>query len=194
MTETIQIRNARPDEATLIASLIIQAMQEECCRYFCGNDCTMDDYLQLMAEMVRRDDTQYSYRNTLCAVNADDRPVGIIVSYDGARLAELRRPYLEALFSRYGRDMSHIDDETEAGELYLDSLAVSSDYQGQGIATRLLQAAADKAAAMGIGAVGLLVDDNNPKAEKLYHRCGFVTVGDNRWGGHAMRHLQKKTN
>ena len=90
--------------------------------------------------------------------------------------------------------MSHIDDETEAGELYLDSLAVRPDYQGQGIATRLLQAAADKAAAMGIGAVGLLVDDNNPKAEKLYHRCGFVTVGDNRWGGHAMRHLQKKTN
>ena len=175
MTETIQIRNARPDEATPIASLIIQAMQEECCRYFCGNDCSMDDYLQLMAEMVRRDDTQYSYRNTLCAVNADDRTV-------------------EALLSRYGRDMSHIDDETEAGELYLDSLAVSPDYQGKGIATRLLQAAADKAAAMGIGAVGLLVDDNNPKAEKLYHRCGFVTVGDNRWGGHAMRHLQKKTN
>ena len=70
----------------------------------------------------------------------------------------------------------------------------AADTAAADTAAKDAQAAADKAAAMGIGAVGLLVDDNNPKAEKLYHRCGFVTVGDNRWGGHAMRHLQKKTN
>jgi len=38
--------------------------------------------------------------------------------------------------------------------------------------------------------VGLLVDQGNPKAEKLYQRLGFRYVGDAEWGGHAMRHLQ----
>ena len=189
MTETIQIRNARPDEATPIASLIIQAMQEECCRYFCGNDCTMDDYLQLMAEMVRRDDTQYSYKNTLCAADTDDNIMGICTSYDGAKLHQLRQAFIQTAKEEWGMDHSHIPDETEAGELYIDSLAVSPLHRGKGLATELLKATIAKAQSLGISRTGLLVDTGNPKAEALYLRVGFKSVGTNSWGGHPMKHL-----
>lgn len=191
ITHNINIREAQRKDAKAIATLIIQAMTEECCRFFCGYECTMDDYRQLLTELTEREDTQYSYRNTLCAVNEEDSVVGIAVSYDGSLLHQLRQPFFDAIRTRYGRDVSHIDDETQAGELYLDSLAVNADFQGQGIATRLLQATVQKANDSGIGVTGLLVDDNNPKAERLYIRCGFRQVGINTWGGHPMKHLQR---
>ena len=83
-----------------------------------------------------------------------------------------------------------MDDETAAGELYVDSLAVDAHHRGQGIAKALLKATILRASRLSLPAVGLLVDKGNPKAEKLYHDVGFRYVGDNQWGGHAMKHLQ----
>ena len=90
-------------------------------------------------------------------------------------------------------DHSGIDDETEAGELYIDSLATNPDHRGKGIATQLIEATSVKASKMGIERVGLLVDKGNPNAERLYLRCGFKYQNDNSWGGHAMKHLVRLT-
>ena len=84
-----------------------------------------------------------------------------------------------------------MDDETQEGELYLDSLAVDSNHRRKGIATMLLNAATERARRLGIPAVGLLVDKGNPNAERLYTAIGFRYVNDTEWGGHPMRHLQK---
>lgn len=82
-----------------------------------------------------------------------------------------------------------MDDETQAGEVYLDSLAVMPDHRGKGIATSLLRAMIEKAAKEGHPAVGLLVDKGNPNAERLYLHVGFEYANDSSWGGHPMRHL-----
>ena len=82
--------------------------------------------------------------------------------------------------------------ETEEGEFYLDSLAVSNQYRGKGIASKLLEAAISRARELGLPAVGLLCDKVNPKAERLYTKVGFQYVNDTTWGGHAMKHLQYK--
>lgn len=82
--------------------------------------------------------------------------------------------------------------ETEEGEFYLDSLAVSNQYRGKGIASKLLDAAISRARELGLPAVGLLCDKGNPKAERLYAKVGFQFVNDTTWGGHAMKHLQYK--
>jgi len=71
--------------------------------------------------------------------------VGISVSYDGGRLHELRRAFIEAAKEQIGKDHSGMDDETQAGELYLDSLAVLPEYRRRGIAKRLIEATKDKA-------------------------------------------------
>ena len=208
MNNNISIREARPEEAGRIADLIIMAMTEECCLHFCGPDHDIDDFRRVMISLVARTDTQYSYLNTLVAieetapvpspplpsapvpgVSAPGCIVGICVSYDGALLHLLRQPFIDAAQQEWGMDHSSIPDETQAGELYLDSLAVDPAYRGRGIASLLLRATIDKSRALGLPSTGLLVDLGNPKAEALYNKVGFRYAGTNSWGGHGMKHL-----
>ena len=197
MNNNISIREARPEEAGRIADLIIMAMTEECCLHFCGPDHDIDDFRRVMTSLVARTDTQYSYLNTLVAieetapvpgVSAPGCIVGICVSYDGALLHQLRQPFIDAALYEWGMDHSSIPDETQAGELYLDSLAVDPAYRGRGIARLLLEASVEKSKRMNLPSTGLLVDVGNPRAEALYNKVGFRYAGTNSWGGHGMKH------
>ena len=184
----IEIKNARKEQSPDIARLIMTAMTDDCCLHFCGVGYGLEDFRGMMTMLVEREDSQYSYRNTLVAMDGD-RLVGIAVSYDGGRLHELRQAFVEAAKIRIGKDHSGMDDETQAGELYLDSLAVLPDYRRQGIARRLLKATKEKADRMGLPCVGLLVDKGNPAGEALYASVGFRYANDSSWGGHPMKHL-----
>lgn len=190
MDTPITLRDGRKTDAPIAARLIMEAMRPECCRHFYGESHTEEEFCELMAALAEREHTQYSYRNTICATNGDGTVVGILVCYDGGRLLELRRPFIEEVKRRFGRDFSDMAEETEAGELYLDSAAVVAGLRGRGIATRLFHAAAERARRMGIGRLGLLVDRSNPDAERLYRRMGFAQVGDRDWGGHTLKHMQ----
>lgn len=189
----MKINEAGKEHAETIASLIMAAMTDECCLYYAGEKHTIDDFHRMMTELVEMEDSQYSYRNTLLATTEDGRVMGACVSYDGAKLHELRRRFIDAAKSHFDRDFSNMDDETQAGELYLDSLAVFPEFRGHGIATELLKASIDKARNMGLPMAGLLVDKGNPKAEKLYIRVGFEYSNDATWGGHPMKHLVYST-
>ncbi len=193
MHTDICLRNGKIEDAPQIARMIVMAMTDECCRHFYGENHSADEFLQLITRLASVRDTQYSYENTICATDGnapDSRIVGISVSYDGGRLVELRKAFLDAALSAFGIDHSGMSNETEAGELYLDSLAVLPEYRGRGIAKMLLKATAEKARRLGCGPLGLLVDEGNPRAERLYTAVGFKHVGNNSWGGHAMKHLQ----
>ena len=185
----IEIKLARKEQAARIAQLIMTAMTDDCCLNFCGEGHGLEDFHRMMTRLVEREDSQYSYLNTLVAMD-EDRVVGIAVSYDGGRLHALRRAFVRAAKECIGRDHSGMDDETQAGELYLDSLAVLPAYRRQGIARQLLQATKEKAARLGLPCVGLLVDKGNPAGERLYVSVGFGYVNDSEWGGHLMKHLQ----
>ena len=184
----IEIREATKNQAAEIASLIMMAMTDDCCLYFCGDSYGLEDFRKMLTMLVKLEKSQYSYKNTLVAMDGD-KVVGISVSYDGGRLYKLRRAFIEAAKEYIGKDHTAIDDETQAGELYLDSLAVLPDYRRQGIASRLLRATKARANNMGLPCVGLLVDKDNPTGEALYASVGFRYVNDNQWGGHPMKHL-----
>lgn len=188
----MKIQQAKKEQAHEIALLIMEAMNHECCRNFAGPEHTLEDFERLMTELVSRDDSQYSYRNTLVAVSYDGDLMGAVVSYDGGKLHELRRPFIDGARESFGIDYSDMDDETEPGELYVDSLCTKSDYRGHGVASALLKACAEKAKALKIPRVGLLVDNGNPKAERLYTHVGFRYKNDAKWGGHAMKHLVRE--
>lgn len=123
---------ATPAHAADIAQLIMTAMTEECCQYLAGKEHTLDDFYHMMLDLVLMDDSQYSWRNAFVAVdeeategNVKYAPVaGAIVGYNGADLRRLRRRFQEEALRQLQMDYSQMDDETEAGEFYLDSLAI----------------------------------------------------------------------
>lgn len=185
----ITIQPAVKAQAESIAQLIMTAMTDECCLFFVGENQTLDDFKQAMICLVNDEQSQYSYTNTLVALH-NEEVVGVCVSYDGKDLRRLRSKFIEMAKKRFNRDFANMDDETQEGELYVDSLAVNKSFRGRGIAQKLLKATIEKARNLHIDHVGLLVDCNNPLAEKLYSKVGYQYVNDSTWGGHAMKHLQ----
>ena len=187
---TIKIRQGKKDDSKDIAKLIMIAMNYDCCKYFAGKNHTLHDFEIMMTELVNTEESQYSYKNTIVAMIESDI-VGVCVSYDGAELHHLRKAFINAAKKHLDGDFSAIDDETQAGELYVDSLAVKEQFRHNGIATAMLDATKEKARKMNIRKVGLLVDKGNPEAEQLYKRVGFLYENDSSWGGHPMKHLVK---
>ena len=87
----IRIEDAQKEQAEIIARLIMEAMNHDCCQWFAGPDHSLKEFHQLITSLVERDDSQYSYLNTLVALTAHNEIAGICVSYDGARLPKLRQ-------------------------------------------------------------------------------------------------------
>ena len=102
----MEIQAAQKHQSLSIARLIMQAMNYDCCRYFAGPDHTLDDFERVMTELVLSDNSQYSYLNTLVALDEDGGLCGACVSYDGARLHELRAAFIRAAKESFGRDFS----------------------------------------------------------------------------------------
>lgn len=187
----MKIVQATPLHAPDIAKVVMIAMTDECCQYLAGENHTLDDFEKVMTKLAASPLSQYSYTNTLVAIADDGRMAGACVSYDGGLLKELRQAFLNAMNQQLGRNLSSMTDETEPGELYLDSITVFPQYRRQGMASALIEATWKKAQAMNLP-LGLLVDKTNPKAHRLYNALGFKTIGEKLFGGHEMWHLQKK--
>lgn len=182
-TSGIVIRDAHPEDAPLIAKVVAMGIGYDETKSYAGYD-----FLTAIEDVARQPDTQYSYRNTLIA-ERDEFPVAAAVSYDGASLHPLREKTLK-IIHKYNPTLHITDDETAPGELYLDSLAVLPEMRGAGIGKMLINATIEKAKLMGHTHVGLLVDFENPDAERLYSSLGFIRVGTRPFFGHDMKHMQ----
>ena len=178
----ITIRKATPEDAILIAQVVGMAIGEKSMPHYCGNS-----WMNVIAHIARQENTQYSYRNTLVA-EVDGVRAGAIIGYDGAQLHALRQPTFDIIL-QYVDKINITEDETEAGEYYLDSIGVLPEYRKIGIATKLIEAMRDKIFAEGHTKFGLIVDFDNPTAERLYTQIGFRRVGQRTFLGHKMWHL-----
>ena len=183
--DRIDIRPACVADAPIIAQAIAMAMGEECAALLCG-----PEYMKVLEQVAMAEGTQYSFKNALIA-EVDDVAVGAVVGYDGALLNLLRAQTL-GIIHRYNPAFVFSEDETEVGEYYLDSLYVKDQYRKLGIATCLITAFCDRAFSKGHTRVGLIVDFDNPTAERLYSSLGFERVKKRTFLGHQMWHLQKK--
>lgn len=185
------ITNARKDDVPFIARAIMDAVGEEICKSLAGDGHSLADVERLFTELAARDDSQYSYVNTLAAVDEDGKTLGVCVGYDGAKLDELRKPFFAYVREMLGKDLGDVEDETDGSEFYLDTLAVLPEYRGRGIASALLKASIEKARKMGKPA-GLLVDKDNTHARRLYESIGFEQIGERPFCYVMMDHLQCK--
>ena len=181
----IIVRPAGREDAEVVAKTVAMAIGNEVAlRNYCG-----EEYLAVLAEIARREATQYSWRYALAA-EVDGEVAGAIVGYDGARLSELREGTF-AVLSECTGCVPVVADETEVGEYYLDSVGVLPEFRGCGVGQALVAAFCDRAFAEGHERVGLIVDCENPNAERLYTSLGFERVGRKRFFGHDMWHLQR---
>ena len=184
--ENIIIRDARKDEAPVIAELLMMAWPVE--DIMASNGISYAELHETVAAIVALPGTIYSYEHTFVA-EADGRVVGAMCGYDGADYQKLKQPIVDAL----GDDSEFARlQETEAGEYYLDSVGVHPDFRGRGIGSKLFEAQIARAAEQGHSRVGLIVDVDKPEAETLYERLGFSYLDDKDFFGHKMKHMIHK--
>ena len=175
----ITIRPATKEDADLISRIVIMAL---------GAEPDTHPLREIFKELASREVAQYSYHNVLVA-EMNGIAAGALVGYDGARLYELRAPLLEMVAEKFGEPFN-IEDEAQPDEFYLDSLTVLPEYRGNGIGRQLIESMCDKAFSAGYERVGLLVDWENPSAEKLYRSIGFRRINPTTFLGHQMWHMQ----
>ena len=182
------IREATIADSELLASYLLLAMDDIVYK-FIGRK----DYLaakNLMLHFVKREQNQYSYQNCL-VIETNGKIIAAINCYDGAKLIQLREPVKQYIKTNFNKDFNP-EDETQAGEYYIDSLGVNPEWQGKGIGSKLLKFLIEKHVVRNGQTLGLLVDDENPDAKRLYLKLGFKPVGKKFLVGKQLEHLQIK--
>lgn len=180
----MRVRTGRIEDANIIAQVIAMAIGDTVTmEHYCG-----ENFVEVLEEIARRDDTQYSYRNALVA-EVDGRAVGAIIAYDGALLYPLRENTLSVVH-KYNPEFRITVDETQPDEYYLDSIGILPEYRGMGIGRALLLSLQAHVAKVNHPRIGLLVDHDNVRAEQLYRSVGFERVGTKLFIGHPMWHMQ----
>jgi len=159
----INIRQATIEDAPLVASTALRAVVDEAPE--------QSGWWDLMMSVSGREDTLYSWKNTLVA-ECDGVKAGAIISYPGAFYVEKR----DSTFALFGNDAPSSEYETGAGEYYLDSLMVLPEFRGQGIGSALMNAAIAKAQAAGYQRITLIVSDEKPRNRAMYERLGFKAL------------------
>lgn len=181
------IRQAEAKDAPKVAPLLVQAMGDLACD-FIGKTNT-EEAIPLFESLFLNTENQYSYNNTL-VFEEDGEVLGAITAYDGKHLTVYKEKFLQVIAQEYGVIDLALEDETQAGELYIDALSVSPKAQGKGVGTDLLKMMLQKAKKDGHTHVGLLVDMENPNAKRLYHRLGFIGSRVVHLGQSQFEHMQ----
>ena len=168
----IEIRPATLNDCLFVARCIGMALHID----------LEEERLPGVASICAREDVLYSYRHALIAWEGETL-VGLCLAYDGNNYHEIRLRTF-ALFAALDddeeddMDLEHAEDETQAGEYYIDSLAVLPEYRRRGIARQLMQAQIERGRQLGFMHFTLLVDPVNPDAQRLYAQLGFRYESD----------------
>lgn len=180
------VRKATPADSASIAPLLLLAMEEIVYKFIGRNDRLEAEAFLLY--FVEKANNQYSWQNCWVA-KAEGEVVAAVNVYDGSKLPMLREPVLEHIKQRYNTHVTP-EDETSAGEYYIDSLGVHPACRCRGIGTKILTYLIEHYVHQQRCVLGLLVDEENPAAKKLYLRLGFKRVGRKTLLGKKMEHLQ----
>jgi ribosomal protein S18 acetylase RimI-like enzyme len=186
MNISMVIRKAIITDAENIALLLLMAMEDIVFKFIGEED--QEKAKTFLLHFIKNEDNQYSYQNCFVA-EMDNKVVAAVDVYDGARLATLRQPVIEYIHNNYDKNL-RLEDETGSGEFYIDTIGVSHGHRGKGIGAKLLQFLIDEYVKKQGKTLGLLVDEENPAAKKLYVKLGFKGVGKIAFAGKLMEHLQ----
>ncbi|HSF54819.1 MAG TPA: GNAT family N-acetyltransferase [Algoriphagus sp.] len=182
------IRKAKVEDSESITSLLMLATGEVMYRFI--GESNYSKAYDFLRHFVESENNQYSFQN--CYVIEDGGEIqGALLAYDGAKLHELREPVMEYIHQHFDPNLI-VEEETQAGEYYIDSIGVLPTQQGKGIGATLLNYVIREQVFENGRTLGLLVDKTNPRAKRLYQKLGFESVGEKNLMGISLEHLQLK--
>ena len=125
------------------------------------------DLLDVGTGRYSRENTDFSYQNCVMAT-ADGQVAGMLHSYPMVADPDPSPPTDPVLAPYAGLEIP--------GTLYISSLARYEGWRNQGLGTRLLEAARQRAAALGLAGLSLIDYASNTGARRFYERHGFRIV------------------
>jgi len=181
------IRKAVPFDAEKVVPLIIDAIGDIAERMTGENEPL--EIEQSLCELFRRSDNPHSYLYTYVA-EIDDDVAGTMVVYSGKIAPQLDKN-LSKWLSEKGAEVSEIDPESLADELYINTICVDPNFRGKGIGSQLLAFAEDVAKRENISKVSLNVETEKDAAIRLYKRSGYEIVSPWTIIGEPFHHMVK---
>lgn len=192
------IRDARPEDAGFIARTVLEGVGYPAFDpsasglpvELSAGTIPLSSAVDVFTGICGREDTLYSYRRTRVAC-VGDVPAGALVSYPGEENAALRTFTWRLLNDGYSE--GDTEAECEAGEYYLDSLAVHPDFRGQvfdckgsrGKAGHLLMMDGIRCGqARGFSLTSLIAAADSPRLQHYYTQLGFRPVREILFFGH----------
>ena len=184
----MQVRKAILEDSDFIGSLLMLATGEVIYRFI--RERNFQKAREFLIHFVKQENNQYSFQNCRI-IEKEGEVIGVLLGYDGNKLKELREPVLAHIHQFLDPNLT-VEDETQDGEFYIDSIGVLPNHQGKGLGARLIQSVIEEQVFGNGKTLGLLVDKANPAAKKLYLKLGFQPVGEKMLMGISMEHLQLK--
>jgi ribosomal protein S18 acetylase RimI-like enzyme len=185
------IRPSTCSDVELAATLIYSSMGELAEYLFGGVQLSAEEILE---GLFLLNDNRFSWQKTDVA-EWEGNPAGILISFAGREftrrelsigLGLLRLCGVMSVMRLSMRALSVANGiETLKDEYYLAHIAVLPGYQGRGIGSSLLKYAETKARKAGQGKCSLIVDLENPDAQRLYERWGYQIVYSKEYPGPA---------
>lgn len=180
------IRKANISDAKDIAPILLLAMEDIIYKFIKKEDyASAKDFLEYF---IGKENNQYSYENCFVA-EEENEIIGAVNIYNGADLEALRTPIINYVRTHFNPKFDP-EFETKPGEFYIDSLGVNPKFQGKGIGSKILRFLIDEYVNKNNETLGLLVEEDNPSAKKLYLNLGFKPVGEKTLVGKKLEHLQ----
>jgi GNAT superfamily N-acetyltransferase len=169
---TLVVRPARRDESGTIAELF-EISSDGVADYIWST--LQADYpglplVEIGRRRYERENTAFSYQNCLMAENRG-RVLGMMHAYPVAPTRDFdpTPPPVDPVLRPYA--------ELEApATLYIPGIAVWPEFRAQGVGTRFLAAARERARSLKLRELSLLCFAGNTGARRLYERAGFVVV------------------
>ncbi|RZL36569.1 MAG: GNAT family N-acetyltransferase [Pedobacter sp.] len=180
------IRKATLKDVDAVVDFMMRAMGD--LPYKFANTRDKNVAFELLKKFVLQDGNQYSITNTFVD-EQEDKIAGAITAYDGGKIEILRKPFFDFISKNFHQNVFEMELESEAGEFYIDILAVDPSFQGKGLGKNLILTVIEKAKEIGFKKVALLVSASNPNAKRLYEKIGFKTVGYKNLLGTSHEHL-----
>jgi ribosomal protein S18 acetylase RimI-like enzyme len=179
----ILIRPARPEDANPASELIYLPMGKMA-DYLFGSD-NPSRAKEVFCRLFKQEGSRFSYRFS-DVLEANHEIAGLLVGYPGNDLKRMDLPMAKQLYSIFGwRGMWRFlrrsvplmrYKETERDEFYIFTLAIKPGFQDNGLGSRLLTFAMEKARKLSLAKCSLGVDINNVGAIHFYETNGFRIV------------------